>query len=79
MGHYTMDALTPAQIIAQIDSAKTSKTGIQFMVHPSLLDTPGYLTSTDLETVLAYADAERAAGRLKIYSPYDLLLADSTT
>jgi hypothetical protein len=37
MGHYTIEAQTPAAVIAEIDAAIAGKTGLQLMMHPSLI------------------------------------------
>lgn len=78
MGHWTMDSQTSANLISRLQGTQTAKKGLQFMLHPSLVNTTGYMTTADVDAVLAFAAAERDAGRLKIYSPYDLLLADAT-
>lgn len=75
--HYSMEAATVASITAQIDSAVTNKTGLQLFLHPSLLDTPGYMTTAMLTTVLDYIKTKRDAGLLAVMSPSDLLIASS--
>lgn len=76
--HYTMDARTLADVRAEIAAAERDATGLQLMLHPSLIGGDGYISATVLGQVLAYIAAERDAGRLVVLSPYDLLLADST-
>lgn len=78
MGHFTMDAETPASIIAQIDQAIANKTGLQLMLHPNELNKPGNLTTAGLNQVVDYVDAKRTADTLAVLSPYKLLLADAT-
>lgn len=78
-GHYTIEAQTVAGIKARIDTVIASKQGLQIMLHPSLLNNPGYLTTAQLAEVLDYIKAQQTAGTLAVLSPYDLLLADSVT
>ena len=75
--HYGMESRTSAVIIAKIAEAQAQKKGLQLMMHPSLIDTAGYITSADYAAVLDYVVTERDAGRLAVLSPYELLLADS--
>jgi hypothetical protein len=77
MGHQTIDTLTATGVIDRIKLAQAEKSGLQIMLHPSTITT-GTLTVAGFQEVLDYVVAERAAGRLKVYSPYDLLLADAT-
>ena len=46
------------------------------MLHPSRLDTEGYITTATFTSILDYAKAEETAGRLKIVGPYEQLLCD---
>ena len=78
-GHYTIEAQTVAGIKTRIDTVIASKQGLQIMLHPSLLNAPGYLTTAQLAEVLDYIKAKQTAGTLAVLSPYDLLLADSGT
>jgi len=75
--HFGMESRTPAEIIAEIQLAQTNKRGLQLMIHPSLVDQPGYITTSQYVEVLDYVKAEVTAGRLLAKGMYDLLLADA--
>ena len=77
LGHYTIDTFTLAQAQTAIQSAETDKRALQFMLHPSRLDTTDYITTATFISILDYAKAEETAGRLKIVSPYEQLLTDA--
>lgn len=77
-GHYTTDAMTLADMKTRVQAAYTPVQGIQMMLHPSRLDTPGYLTSADFKAFLEWVAAERDAGRLVVLGAYDMLRADAT-
>lgn len=76
--HSTLDSATLATATNDISVAKTGKLGVQFMMHPSLIDTGAYITTAVFTQILDYVVAERDAGRLKVLGPYDLMLADAT-
>jgi hypothetical protein len=75
--HFGMESRTPAEIIAEIQLAQTNKRGLQLMIHPSLVDQPGYITTAQYVEVLDFVKAEVTAGRLLAKGMYDLLLADA--
>lgn len=75
MAHFTIEAQTVARIKTEIDAAVTNKTGNQLMMHPSLLDTAGYITTAQLAEVLDYIVTRRTAGDLVVLSPYELMVA----
>lgn len=78
LGHYTLDARTLADVQALVAGAQADRRAIQFMLHPSRLDTAGYMTTAEFISILNYVQAEQAAGRLKVVSPYEQLLTDVT-
>lgn len=78
-GHFTLDASTPDAVAAQLRAVARDLTGLQLMLHPSLLNTEGFMTTDVLDQVFALIAAERDAGRLVVLSPYELMLADSRT
>lgn len=78
MAHFTIEAQTVARIKTEIDAAISGRTGNQLMMHPSLLDTAGYLTTAQLTEVLDYIVTKRNDGTLMVLSPYEMMLADST-
>lgn len=77
MGHYTLDAVTGTAAQYQIDLAATNVTGIQLMLHPSVVDEPDKVTTAKLTEVLDYIVAKRDAGEIVVLSPYQLMLADA--
>lgn len=76
LGHYTLDKQTPEYAKGRIDQAIASKRGINFMVHPSLLDTEGCLTTAQFQEIVDYVVAKRDAGELVTLSPYEMCVAD---
>lgn len=76
LGHLTVDAYTLAQATTAITNAETDKRALQFMLHPTRLDTEGYITTATFVSILDFAKAEETAGRLKIVGPYEQLLQD---
>lgn len=77
MGHYTMETKTATEIIAEIDAAIDGKTGLQLMIHPSLIDTTGYITSEQLGEVITHIASRVAANEIVALSPYDMMVADA--
>lgn len=75
-GHYTLDAATLAGIKSRVSAAMTANQGYSMMLHPSLVDTEGYVTTAVVTSILEYLAAERDAGRLTVLGPYDMLLAE---
>ncbi|MHA7293700.1 hypothetical protein [Arthrobacter sp. HLT1-21] len=79
LGHATIDEQTPAWVDGVIRGAIADRAGLKLMLHPIYLDTPGYMTTADLEAVFANIAARRDAGELVVLTPGGLLLADPTT
>lgn len=77
-GHYTVDAMAVADMKTRVEGAYSPVRGVQMMLHPSLLDTSGYLTSADYVAFLEWVAAERDAGRLVVLGAYDMFRADSS-
>ncbi|MFJ5146924.1 pyocin knob domain-containing protein, partial [Glutamicibacter sp. NPDC088455] len=77
LAHYTLDSYTLAQVQSLVQSVESNKRAIQFMLHPSLLDTAGYITTAEFISILDYVQAEVTAGRLEVVSPYEQLLTDA--
>lgn len=76
--HYGLDSRTPADAIAQIDYAIKNRTGLQLMVHPSVVDGEGNISTAGLQQVVDYMVQKRDAGELVICSPYQMMVADAT-
>ena len=79
LGHSTLDQATAASVETLLTNAVTGKHGVQFMLHPSLVDTSSYITTATLTTILDSIAAKRDAGQLAVLRPGDLLLADTTS
>lgn len=77
MAHFTIEAQTVARVKTEIDNAISGKTGNQLMMHPSLLDTAGYLTTAQLTEILDYIVSKRSSGELVVLSPYQMVVADA--
>lgn len=77
-GHYTVDTLSLADLKARVQGAYSPVRGVQLMLHPSRLDTTGYIASSDYVAFLEWAAAERTAGRLVVLGAYDQLRADAS-
>lgn len=77
LGHYTIDKYTLGQVQTLIQGAQSGKRAVQFMLHPSLIDTTGYITTAEFVSILAYVKTEVDAGRLTVVSPYEQLLTDA--
>lgn len=75
--HYTVDTLTLDTMKARVTGAYTGARGVALMLHPSRLDTDGYLSSADFIAFLEWLASERDAGRVVVLGYYDLLRADS--
>ncbi|AYN56967.1 minor tail protein [Arthrobacter phage Atraxa] len=78
MAHFTMEAQTVARIKTEIDSAISGKQGLTLMMHPSLIDTAGYLTTAQFVEVLDYLVAKRTAKQVLVLSPYKMALANKS-
>lgn len=75
--HYTIDAATGTAAEYQIDQAIANRTGLQIMLHPSVVGTTDKVTVAKLTAILDYIAAKRDAGELAVLSPYELTLADA--
>ncbi|MFK0005459.1 hypothetical protein ACIQTZ_00250 [Paenarthrobacter sp. NPDC090520] len=76
MGHATIDNKNLAYVQGYVEQAKATKTAMQFMLHPSRINTAGYMDTATLTSITEYIRAEELAGRIKIVSPYEQLLCD---
>lgn len=71
-----VDTLSVSRFKSRLNGARGSRGGITFMLHPNRLDESGYLTLAQFEEMLAYAAAERDAGRIRILSTAGRSMAD---
>ena len=76
--HRGMESRTPEELKSEIDAAITNRTGLQLMIHPSLIDEVGYMTSDQLAEVITYISAKSQAEELVMLTPYQLMLADAS-
>lgn len=79
LARYQLDSRPLDEILTMIDRAADEQKGLQLMVHPSVLDQPGKITTTEFAAVIDHVVKLRAEGRLVTLSPYQLLVADSRT
>ena len=77
--HTTIDTLDPAYVSGLVTGAVAAGAGLTLMLHPVYLDTPGYMTTAQLETVLTQIAALRDSGQLLVLSPSAVLLADAAS
>lgn len=75
--HAVLDEQDDAWAGAVLRGAIGTGAGVTFMLHPSYLDEPGYMTTAQLDTALAYIAERRDAGEVEVLSPAGILLADS--
>lgn len=76
--HYGLDSRSPADAITEIDHAIANGTGLQLMLHPSLVDQTGRITTAQMQQVVNYIVQKRNAGEIVVCSPYQMMLADAT-
>lgn len=77
VSHFTMDNATVARLKGYIDTAIANRQGVQFMVHPYVVDTEGKITTAQIAEVLDYVVAKRDSGDLVTLTPYQMMVADS--
>lgn len=78
LARYQLDSRPLDEILSMIDRAVDERKGLQLMVHPSVLDRPGKITTPGFEAVIGHVVKRRDEGRLVTLSPYQLLVADSS-
>ena len=77
--HVTIDAQTSAWCQAAVRSARDTGSGLTMMLHSSYLDQSGYMTTSELDAVLAYIAQLRDAGEIVVLSNAGILMADANT
>lgn len=77
-GHLTMDKRTRGRISEEIEKAVRTGTGLTLMSHPSYLDQPGYIKTSELEEALSYIAQLRDEGKLEVMSSTGIMLADKS-
>lgn len=73
--YYNIETETVSSIKAQIDTAVSTKTALEIMLHPRNLNQPGFLTLANLEEVFAYIDSKVSAGQLVVLGNSQGLMA----
>lgn len=77
--YFNMDTFDTAGVMSRVNTAISQGKGIQLMIHPSLIDTPGHITTAQLHAVLDQIKALETSGKAVVMSAYDQMLADSTS
>lgn len=77
--YFNMDTFNTAGVMSRVQNAINDGRGIQLMIHPSLIDTAGHITTAQLHAVLDQIKALQDAGTVIVMSAYDQTLADSTS
>lgn len=77
--HTTIDTLDDTYVSGIVRGAISAKAGLTLMLHPNYLDTAGYMTTAQLDKILADLAKSRDAGELLILSPTAILLTDSSS
>ena len=77
--HVTIDAQTSAWCQAAARSARDTGSGLTMMLHSNYLDQSGYMTTSELDAVLAYVAQLRDAGEIVVLSNAGILMADANT
>lgn len=78
LSHQTLDSYPVASTKIRIDQAVDQRRGLQLMMHPSLVDEAGYITTAQVQEIVDYIVAKRTANDLVTLSPYQMMVADST-
>ena len=76
--HITLDSIDSTRAKTYIDQAISRRRGLQLMIHPSLLDTDGKITTAHMQEIVDYIVAKRDAGQIMPLSSYQMMIADST-
>lgn len=77
--YFNMDTFTASQVMNRVNTAITDGRGIQLMIHPSLIDTAGHITTADLQSLFDQLATLQASGKLLAMSVAKQYLADSST
>ena len=77
--HVTIDKQTSAWCQAAVRSARDTGSGLTMMLHSNYLDQSGYMTTSELDAVLAYIAQLRDAGEIVVLSNAGILMADANT
>jgi hypothetical protein len=74
--HYTWDSASLTNVQTRVQDAIAHRGGIILMLHPSLVDTAGYVTTATVSSVLSWVAAQRDAGLIEVMTVGGLLHAD---
>src|SRR5699024_9441502 len=75
--HVTLDRANPGQVGRIIDALGSD--GVAFMLHPTYLDQPDYISLADFTAILDDIVARRDAGELRVLTYSGLWLADAAS
>ena len=74
--HATIDKQSVAWVKGYVAGAMRSRAGATIMLHPNYLDTTGYMTTAQLDEVLAYIADLRDTGQIQVLSCAGILVGD---
>ena len=74
--HATIDKQSVAWVKGYVSGAMRSRTGATIMLHPNYLDSTGYMTTAQLEEILAYIADLRDTGQIQVLSCAGILVGD---
>lgn len=74
--HVTIDRQVDGRINQYVRRALNGGTGVTLMLHPNYLDRPGFLTTAELDSSLAYIARLRDQDQIEVLSNTGILLAE---
>lgn len=77
--HVTIEAYTLDQVQDMVRRAQSAGMGITLMMHPTKIDTEGFMSSATLDAVLGWIAGEREAGRLAVLTGTGMGFADASS
>lgn len=77
--HVTIEAYTLAQVQDMVRKAQARGMGVSLMMHPTRLDTTGYMSTATLDAAMAWLAEERDLGRLAVLTGTGLGFADASS
>lgn len=73
--HWNIEEQTVSAVKSRIDTAASTKTGLQLMMHPRYIDQPGYLSKAQFVEILDYINGKVVSGELVVLSTSELVRA----
>lgn len=77
--HLTIDTLTAASVIADMEKARDAGVGFQLMCHPIHIGKTDKITLADFRAILDWLATERDAGRVEVLTPRGIAYADKSS